>query len=103
VLRALDISAQTMDDAVIAPLGLRVAANLSLALACAAACFSTLSLFLRFATTRSRIAESLSDNAYGMYLVHYVFVVWLQYALLDVPFSAVAKAALVFVVTLVAS
>ncbi len=97
------LTAQTMDDAVIAPLGVRIAANLSLVLACAAACFSTLSLFLRFATTRLRIAESLSDNAYGMYLVHYVFVVWLQYALLDVPLGAVAKAAFVFVVTLVMS
>jgi surface polysaccharide O-acyltransferase-like enzyme len=62
-----------------------------------------LSLFLRFATTRLRVAESLSDNAYGMYLVHYVFVVWLQYALLDVQLVAVAKAAIVFVVTLLMS
>ena len=36
---------------------------------------------LRFATNRSHALDSLSDNAYGMYLVHYVFVVWLQYAL----------------------
>ena len=45
----------------------------------------------------------MSDNAYGMYLVHYVFVVWLQYALLDVPLGAVAKATIVFSVTLVLS
>jgi glucan biosynthesis protein C len=97
------LTAQTMGDAEIVPLGMRIAADLSLVLACAAACFSTLSLFLRFATTRLRVAESLSDNAYGMYLVHYVFVVWLQYALLDVQLVAVAKAAIVFVVTLLMS
>ena len=62
-----------------------------------------MSFFLRFATTRYRAAESLSDNAYGMYLVHYVFVVWMQYALIPVPLGAVAKAAIVFVVTLVLS
>jgi glucan biosynthesis protein C len=97
------LTAQTVDTTVAAPLGVRIAADLSLVLACAAACFSTLSLFLRFATHRSRVAESLSDNAYGMYLVHYVFVVWLQYALLDVPLGAVAKATIVFSVTLVLS
>ena len=97
------LTAQTMDTAAAVPLALRIAADLSLAFACAAACFSTLSFFLRFATTRYRAAESLSDNAYGMYLVHYVFVVWMQYALIPVPLGAVAKAAIVFVVTLVLS
>jgi surface polysaccharide O-acyltransferase-like enzyme len=96
-------TAQTVDAAATVPLGVRIAADLSLVLACAAACFSTLSLFLRFATTRHRAAESLSDNAYGMYLVHYVFVVWMQYALTDVPLGAVAKAAIVFSITLVLS
>jgi hypothetical protein len=37
---------------------------------------------LRFATRHSRSLDSLSESAYGMYLVHYVFVVWLQYLLL---------------------
>lgn len=96
-------TAQTVDTTVTAPLGVRIAADISLALACAAACFSSLSLFLRFAIHRSRVAESLSDNAYGMYLVHYVFVVWMQYALLDVALGAVAKATIVFSVTLVLS
>ena len=32
---------------------------------------------------RRRWLDSLSANAYGMYLVHYPFVVWMQYALLD--------------------
>ena len=38
-----------------------------------------------------------------MYLVHYVFVVWLQYALLNVALFAVVKAAIVFAVTLTLS
>src|SRR4029453_15026363 len=32
---------------------------------------------------------------YGIYLVHYVFVLWLQYMLLGVALFAVAKAAIV--------
>jgi surface polysaccharide O-acyltransferase-like enzyme len=40
--------------------------------------------------------ESLKDNAYGIYIVHYVFVVWLQYALLEAPLHAVVKGAIVF-------
>jgi hypothetical protein len=31
-----------------------------------------------------------------MYLVHYVFVVWLQYALLGIELPAIIKAAIVF-------
>ena len=42
------------------------------------------------------IFDSLADNAFGMYLFHYVFVVWLQYALLGVALFAIAKAAIVF-------
>jgi hypothetical protein len=34
--------------------------------------------------------------AYGIYFVHYVFVIWLQYVLLGVPLFAIAKAAIVF-------
>ena len=38
-----------------------------------------------------------------MYLIHYVFVVWLQYALLNAPLFAFAKVAIVFNVTLALS
>ena len=37
-----------------------------------------MAIFRRFAVCRSKILQSLSDNAYGIYLVHYGFVVWLQ-------------------------
>jgi len=38
-----------------------------------------------------------------MYLIHYVFVVWLQYALLNAHLFAFTKAGIVFGVTLVLS
>jgi surface polysaccharide O-acyltransferase-like enzyme len=45
----------------------------------------------------------ISANAYGLYLVHYDFVVWLQYALLGTALFAMVKAAIVFTGTLVLS
>lgn len=38
---------------------------------------------------------SLRRNAYGIYLVHYVVVIWLQYAMLRVAWPGLAKAAVV--------
>jgi glucans biosynthesis protein C len=79
-----------------APLGLQVAVDISFALACASGCFFIVAGCLRFGAIRSRIFDSLAENAFGMYLVHYVFVVWLQYALLGVALFAIAKAMTVF-------
>ena len=80
----------------LAPLSLRVAVDVGFVLACASGCFFVIAACLRFATLRSRILTSLSNNAFGMYLLHYVFVVWLQYALLGVALFAIAKAMIVF-------
>jgi hypothetical protein len=99
----IGLTALTMNPNAPASLVVRFAAALSFVIACPAACFATLALFVRFAARRIEAAESLSDNAYGMYIVHYVFVVWLQYALLDVPLFAIAKAAIVFSGTLLMS
>ena len=66
-------------------------------------CFFLLAVCLRFAAERTRTLDSLSANAYGMYLVHYVFVVWLQFALLDTALFAFGKAAIVFGGTLLMS
>jgi hypothetical protein len=65
------------------------------ALACASISFAFLALFVRFATRRRWIWDSLSDNEYGMYLIHYPFVSWLQLAILGVTLPAIAKGALV--------
>ncbi len=77
-------------------IAIAVAADFGFVLACATGCFFLIALCLRFANSHRRVLHSLSMNAYGLYLVHYVFVVWLQYALLSAPLSAVVKAAIVF-------
>src|SRR5262249_54785584 len=85
------------------PLWLHVAADLGFVVCCAAGCLAMLAVCVRFATTRRRMLDSLSANAYGMYLVHYPFVVWMQYALLGAALPALAKAALVFAVSVLLS
>ena len=71
-------------------------AGFTFALSCAASSFACVSLFARFAAQHFRMLDSLQDNAYGIYLVHYAFVSWLQYALLRAAFPAVTKGFLVF-------
>lgn len=97
------LSAWVIGDNGKAPPGLQVADDLGFVLASFANCFCVLAAVLRFARHFSRLLDSLKDNAYGMYLVHYVFVVWLQYALLAAALPAVVKGGLVFAVTLLAS
>lgn len=72
-------------------------------MSCAASSLAFLALFLRFARTPRRIFDSLRDNAYGMYLIHYAFVSWLQYAALRAHWSAPAKGLIVFLCTLALS
>jgi glucans biosynthesis protein C len=66
------------------------------AVSSAAACFAFVAAALRFASRSSAAAASLSENAYGIYLVHYFFVIWLQYLLLGAGIFAPAKGAMVF-------
>jgi hypothetical protein len=85
------------------PPALHVAADLGLVLYAASACIGLAAIFLRFAAVRRPMLAALSENAYGMYLFHYVFVIWTQYALLHVALPGIAKGAIVFTVTLVLS
>ena len=47
--------------------------------------------------------ELLSANAYGIYLVHYIFVLWCQYYLLDFSLPAVVKFLITFIFAVTAS
>lgn len=86
-----------------APLALQIASAFGFAVACASGSLALIAVCLHFASERVRVLDSLSANAYGMYLVHYLFVVWLQFALLDVALPAVGKVLIVFAGTLAMS
>ena len=45
----------------------------------------------------------MRPQAYGIFLTHYIFVIWLQYAVYDYSWPAVAKFATVFLGTLALS
>jgi surface polysaccharide O-acyltransferase-like enzyme len=65
-------------------------------LSCAASCFALLAVFVRFMRARRKIFDRLRDHAYGMYLIHYVFVTWVQYSLLSLMLPGLAKGTLAF-------
>ena len=91
------------------PLWWEIAYVLAFVAYSAAQTFNILALFLRFDNDGSSIFDPLRDSAYGIYLIHYVPVLWLQYALYDFSFSpvvqlsAIIKAVIVFVLTLALS
>lgn len=82
---------------------LQVADDFGFVFACLCNCLGVLAVALRFATKWHSWLDSLSQNAYAMYLVHYPFVIWLQYALLPLDTPGVIKAGTVFVGTLALS
>jgi len=95
-------SAITMMNASVS-LPLRAATAAAYVVACFMNCWCALAVTVRFAASRSTVWDSLRDNAYGIYLVHFLFSIWLQYALLGTEVSALAKVAFVFAATLTLS
>jgi peptidoglycan/LPS O-acetylase OafA/YrhL len=81
-------------------ISLQIAIDISFVLACASGGFFVMAACLRFIAKRSLVLVNLADKSFGLYLFHYVFVVWLQYALLGVALFAIAKAMIVFAGTL---
>lgn len=72
-------------------------------LSCAASSFAMLAVFLRFGQRGNCVSASLIRSAFGIYVVHYAAVTWLQYALLDAPLSGAAKFAIVLATALAVS
>jgi peptidoglycan/LPS O-acetylase OafA/YrhL len=77
------------------PLTLRLLSDLTLVLCCGTISFAFIALFRRFAI--QPVFDSVSASSYGMYLIHYPVVVWLQFALLTVALGPIAKGAMVYV------
>ncbi len=65
--------------------------------------FLILAYFLRFKNSGWSILDQMRAEAYGMFLVHYPIVLWLQYWLFDFDLPAIAKALIAFVLTVVLS
>jgi surface polysaccharide O-acyltransferase-like enzyme len=85
------------------PLAWGVGYGLAFALFSAAMAFAEPAVFLRFAKGNWSIMDALRPSAYGIFLVHYIFIIWLQYVLYDYSLPAGVKAAIVFAGTLAMS
>jgi hypothetical protein len=79
------------------PLVLRLLSDLTFVLCCGIISFAFIAIFRRFAIARQPVFDSVSASSYGMYLIHYPVVVWLQFALLTVALGPIAKGAIVYV------
>jgi hypothetical protein len=85
------------------PLSWRFGYGLAIALFSGAMAFAEPGFFLHFAKSPLRLLDAMRPSAYGIFLVHYIFIIWLQYAVYDPPLAPFAKFAIVFAGTLVGS
>lgn len=69
----------------------------------AAIVFAILAFFLRFKRAGGSILDPMQHDAYGIFLVHYAYMLWLQYWLFDFDLPAIVKALIVFVLGLALS
>ena len=82
------------------PLLWKVSYGLAFAAYSAAMAFMVSAFFLRSAESGWRLLDALRPSAYGIFLLHYIFIIWLQYAVYDYSFPAAVKFAIVFAATL---
>ena len=82
------------------PLSWSIGYGLAFALFSAAMTTAEISTFLRFAQSRLALLDAMKPQAYGIFLVHYIFIIYLQYAVFDPPLPAFVKFAIVFIGTL---
>jgi len=82
------------------PLLWKTSYGLAFAAYSAAMAFTVSAFFLRFAESGWRLLDALQPSAYGVFLLHYIFIIWLQYVVYDYPFPAGVKFAIVLSGTL---
>ncbi|MFO1259003.1 MAG: acyltransferase family protein [Gammaproteobacteria bacterium] len=80
-------------------LGFFILYNLVFPIVCILMIYGLMGIYLKYINFHSRIFKYLSDHAYGISLVHFPIVVWLQYVLTQYDYPNVVKIALVFVLT----
>ena len=97
------LTSLTLPDWSASPFAYRLVAAFAFPVACSTGALCLFAMCSRLMRARYHVLDSLSALAYSIYLMHYVFVVWLQYALLSSSLNAVEKGATVFVAALALS
>jgi len=70
---------------------------------CICSSFAFLSIFKQNIHKENSLWTNLSANAFGIYLLHYIYITWSQFALLNVSLPVIIKFSLVFLFTITAS
>jgi acyltransferase-like protein len=109
ILALIYIKHAVLPDVNLQPFWWQLAYALSFVTYSAGQTFNVIALFLRFDNDGASILDPLRDSAYGIYLIHYAPVLWLQYWLFGMALgpigqvAAILKAVIVFVPTLALS
>jgi hypothetical protein len=82
------------------PLWWRAAYGLAFAMFSAAMTFTVPAIFLHFARSSLWLLDAMRPSAYGIYILHFIFLIWLQYIVYDPAFPAFVKFVIVFTGTL---
>ena len=78
----------------------RTAYGIAFAMFSAAMAFTVPTISLRLSRSSLRLLDAMQPSAYGIFLFHYIFIIWLQYFVYDPAWPAGVKAAIVFAGTL---
>jgi surface polysaccharide O-acyltransferase-like enzyme len=82
------------------PLWWHTAYGLAFVLFSSAMTLTVPAVFLHFARSSFRLLDAMQKQAYGIYLVHFIPLIWLQYLIYDPPWPAFVKFAIVFAGTM---
>ena len=70
---------------------------------CTFSCLAFITIYRKFVTTPKSWWTSLADNAYLIYLIHYIFVIWAQFLLMGYDMPAFLKSVITFISALALS
>jgi surface polysaccharide O-acyltransferase-like enzyme len=82
------------------PLWWHITYGLAFAAFSAAMTFTIPTVFVRFERSSFWLLDAMRPQAYGIYLLHFIPLIWLQYAVYEPAFPAFVKFAIVFTGTL---
>jgi surface polysaccharide O-acyltransferase-like enzyme len=85
------------------PLSWQAGYGLAFALFSAAMTFTVVTASIAFAASSMKLLDAMRPQAYGIFLTHYIFIIWLQYAIYDYSWPAFIKFAIVLGGTLALS
>jgi len=64
---------------------------------CTFSCLAFLSMFKALANYTNSFWDSIASNSFFIYLVHYIFIIWAQFAILQLDIPAILKFIIVFI------